>query len=354
MLFRSSYAVELGLLPANPLDQVAWKALKADAAVNPQIVASPGQVQAILDQVAAIRPELVAFFGCLYYAALRPEEAVALRRSSLILPPHGWGKLILVSACPRTGSAWTSTGQPHEPRGLKHRPEGAIRIVPIPPILVALLRHHLRSYGTTPDGCLFHGLRGGMISESVYGRTWHTARDAALGPVLADTGLARRPYDLRHAALSLWLNASADTAEVATRAGNSAHVLQTVYTHCIDGYDNNVNRQIENALRSKPPSLPVTANGAPDRRHHPEPVRHMSVHGPRWTARRRLNAKSTRTHTRYSSSCLCRSEEEFANKASDLGTLGPARSGPHIAHKRSAEPLALPAKAGDAIQRHRL
>ena len=38
---------------------------------------------------------------------------------------------------------------------------------------------------------------------------------AAFGPELAATVLARRPYDLRHAALSLWLNASGAPAEVA-------------------------------------------------------------------------------------------------------------------------------------------
>src|SRR6266852_2546234 len=70
--------------------------------------------------------------------------------------------------------------------------------------------------------------RGGMLSESVYGRTWHTARQAALGPELAATALARRPYDLQHAALSLWLNASGAPAEVAARAGNSARVLHDV------------------------------------------------------------------------------------------------------------------------------
>ena len=52
--------------------------------------------------------------GCLYYAALRPEEAVALRRGDLILPVHGRGKLILTAACPRTGSAWPGTGTPHD------------------------------------------------------------------------------------------------------------------------------------------------------------------------------------------------------------------------------------------------
>lgn len=39
---------------------------------------------------------MVAFFGCLFYAALRPEEAVGMRRENLAsLPDHGWGELIL-------------------------------------------------------------------------------------------------------------------------------------------------------------------------------------------------------------------------------------------------------------------
>jgi integrase len=165
--------------------------------VNPQTVASPAQVRAILAEVASLRPELAAFFGCLYYAALRPEEAVALRQADLILPLHGRGTLILTGACPRTGSAWTRTGTPYELRGLKHRPEGAMRIVPVPPVLADLLRQHLREFGTAQDERLFHG---GMLSESTYGRVWHAARQAALGPQLAATPLARRPYDLRHAA----------------------------------------------------------------------------------------------------------------------------------------------------------
>ena len=146
------YAVELGLLPANPIGLVRWRAPRAAVAVSPATVASPAQVRAILAQVARIRPELAAFFGCLYYAALRPEEAVALRRDDLILPACGRGRIILTAACPRTGTAWTSTGTPFEPRGLKHRPDGTIRLVPIPPVLVTMLRRHLGDHGTTPDG----------------------------------------------------------------------------------------------------------------------------------------------------------------------------------------------------------
>jgi integrase len=275
------YAVELGLLHANPLDQVRWTAPRAATAVNPQTVASPAQVRAILAAVARLRPELAAFFGCLYYAALRPEEAVALRQADLVLPARGRGTLVLTGACPRTGSAWTSTGTPYELRGLKHRPDGTVRVVPVPPALAGLLRHQLREYGTAPDGRLFRGARGGMLSESAYGRVWHAARHAALGPELAATPLARRPYDLRHTALSLWLNAAGAPAEVAARAGNSAQVLESVYAHRIDGRGEVISRQIEDALdpdsgiRHRPRC--VTASGVTHRSSCPDPVRHMSV-----------------------------------------------------------------------------
>jgi len=271
-----SYAVELGLLPANPINQVQWRAPTAAAAIHPAAVASPAQVGAILAQVNSTRPELTAFFGCLYYAALRPVEAVALRGEDLILPEDRRGKIILTSACPRTGTPWTSTGTPHEPRGLKHRPAGATRVVPIPPVLVSMLRRHLDEYGSTPDGRLFRGARGGILSESVYGRAWHAARQAALGPDLAATTLARRPYDLRHAGLSPWLNASAEPAEVAARAGNSARVLHDVYLHCTSGRDDTVSQQIEDTLDNADAGVTSSsrcgkASGYTHRRHHPGP-----------------------------------------------------------------------------------
>ena len=150
----------------------------------------------------------------------------------------------------------------------------------MPPVLVRMLRRHLRQFGTTPDGRLFRGARGGMLSESVYGRAWHAARQAALGPDLTATSLARRPYDLRHAALSLWLNAGAAPAQIAQRAGHSITMLLAVYTHCIDGQDDITNRQIERALHAGSQAHCVTASGSANRRYRPDPVRHMSVPGP--------------------------------------------------------------------------
>jgi hypothetical protein len=120
--------------------------------------------------------------------------------------------------------------------------------VPIPPQLLTLLREHIDTRGTAPDGRLFRAARGGILHESCYGRTWHTARAAALGPALAATPLARRPYGLRHAALSLWLACGAPPAEIAARAGHSTHVLLSAYAHRIPGHDRIASQAIEHAL----------------------------------------------------------------------------------------------------------
>ncbi len=52
------------------------------------------------------------------------------------------------------GCEWVPCGKfglnsRHEQRGLKRRPEGSVRIVLIPLVLVAIFRHHCRCYGWT-------------------------------------------------------------------------------------------------------------------------------------------------------------------------------------------------------------
>ena len=59
------YAVELGLLTANPLDRIRWNAPRASSAADPRSAASPAQVHTILAEITRIRPDLTAFFGCL-------------------------------------------------------------------------------------------------------------------------------------------------------------------------------------------------------------------------------------------------------------------------------------------------
>lgn len=56
------------------------------------------------------------------------------------------------------------------------------------------------------------------------------------------------PYDLRHAAVSLWLNAGVPATQVAQWAGHSVNVLLKVYAKCIDGQDDAARKRIEPAL----------------------------------------------------------------------------------------------------------
>ena len=56
-------------------------------------------------------------------------------------------------------------------------------------------------------------------------------------------------YDLRHAAVSLWLNAGVPAPEVAERAGHSVEVLLRVYAKCLDEGQDLINTRIDAALQ---------------------------------------------------------------------------------------------------------
>jgi len=244
------YAVELDILPANPLGKITWKAPEVAEEVDRRVVARPRQVRRLLAAVEQLRPELTAFFGCLYYASMRPSEAVFLRQADCVsLPDSGWGLLMLTGSAPRAGSGWTDSGKPHDERHLKHRARKTTRPVPIPPELVTLLRAHIKDHGAAPDGRLFRGARGAMLSESSYGRIWRQARVRALSPAQAASTLVTRPYDLRHSGVTLSLNAGVPAPEVARRAGHGVAVLLRVYAGCIDGQDQLWNARIDDALR---------------------------------------------------------------------------------------------------------
>ena len=245
------YAVEQGHLASNPVDRIQWTSPGVAASVDRRVVVSPAQARQILAAVRAHSERgkrLEAFFGCLYYAALRPSEAVMLREDDLHLPRAGWGRIDLAASASRAGTAWTDHGTARQERGLKHRPITGTRTIPIPPDLVTLLRDHLKRYGTTPDGRVFQTARGGLLQDSGYNEVWDQARKAALTPARYRSPLGRRPYDLRHAGVSLWLNAGVPATEVACRAGHGVAVLLKIYAHCIDGQADAANQRITNAL----------------------------------------------------------------------------------------------------------
>jgi integrase len=253
----ADYAIELGLLDANPIRAIKWAAPKVSSQVDRRSVVNPRQARALLDAVRAQQPSgprLVAFFAVMYYAGLRPEEAINLAADNVIVPPPGqsadedWGELHIRSATPDAGSEWTDDGSKREMRQLKHRAEGDSRIVPTHPELTSLLRQHLANFVTEPDGRLFAGVRGGELPTITYRRAWIKARRTALSAAEQASPLARRPYDLRHACLSTWLNGGVYPTQVAEWAGHSVDVLLRVYAKCVVGQDELAKRRIVEAL----------------------------------------------------------------------------------------------------------
>jgi integrase len=202
-----SYAVERELLPDHPMAKVKRTAPKMVEEVGPRVVANPAHVRQLLTAVTYVGrrnrdrdAHLAAFFAVGYYAAARPAEGLALRVQDCALPAHGWGELALGESRPAAGKRWTDSGEVHDRRGLKHRGRKEVRLVQIPPVLVGILRDHLDRFGAGPDGRLFCSPNGGVVSSSTYFRVWDEARRYALSPSQVASPLARRPYDLRHAA----------------------------------------------------------------------------------------------------------------------------------------------------------
>ncbi|MEV5571118.1 tyrosine-type recombinase/integrase [Spirillospora sp. NPDC052269] len=248
------YAVEREVFDRNPLEGLRWKRPEHTTVVDPRSVPNPDQVRALLASIPVVAPRvgdhLQTFFACLYFAGLRPSEAVNLHREDCELPPKGWGRLLLASSSPASGRDWTDSGELHEERSLKHRAEGVTRPVPIPPELVGLLLRHIARYGLAEDGRLFRSGRGNRLAPVSYEGVWKRARAKILPVHQLDGPLASRPYDLRHACLSLWLSSGIDPTEVAERAGHSVEMLMRTYAHCIEGREAEVNRRIEAALGS--------------------------------------------------------------------------------------------------------
>jgi integrase len=87
-----------------------------------------------------------------------------------------------------------------------------------------------------------------VVAPTAYTEVWQESRKLAFTSAQVASPLAKRPCDLRHATVSLWLNAGVPAPEVAERAGHSVDVLLRVYAKCIDGHQEIANRRIDDAL----------------------------------------------------------------------------------------------------------
>ncbi|MFH9106148.1 tyrosine-type recombinase/integrase [Streptomyces albus] len=252
------FAIEKGVLTKHPMLGIDWQPPETNDEVDLRHVPGPKQARALIQAVREQGPRgeyLEAFFGCFYYAAMRPGEIASLKKADCHLPPEdepeAFGELLLAENRPETATGWTDSGKPYDERGLKRRARGATRPVPIPPTLVKMLRAHMEKYGTAPDGRLFWAPRGGRIRTTEYCDLWAAARTEVLTPEEVASPFADDPYSLRRAGISLWIKAGVDPVEVARRAGHSLAVLYRFYARLLRGGEGQANRLIARALEAE-------------------------------------------------------------------------------------------------------
>ena len=238
--------------------------VKSSRAVDKRCLLNADQASHLLAWIKA-RPRngscLYAFFALLYYAGLRPEEAVLLRVRDLVLPESGWGELVAHTVAPEVGKQWTDSGEIRDKRTqLKGREQGETRVIPLHPTLVRVLRRYIaapfpkrNAKPLKPADRLFSGEFGGELAASVYRRNWLNARKAVLDDHEIASPLGQRVYDLRHTCLTTWLNSGVPAAQVAAWAGNSVAILLSTYVNCISGSEGDSKRRIQEALPDDDP-----------------------------------------------------------------------------------------------------
>ena len=250
------YACETGLLTDNPLTHIRWTRPRTTTGVDPRVVINADQAHRFLTAVETDGDRgrhLKAFFACMYYAALRPEEATELRRSSLTLPDRA--RAVGRDAAHRGPTPLRQqldqhrrdprTGPPQAPRRRRSPP-----CAHPPRARRDPQSAHRPSTGRAdPDGRLFVGAHAGPVTDRTYLRVFHRARAAAFTPEEAASPLMEVPYALRHAAVSTWLRTTGDAALVARWAGHSVAVLLKVYAKTVDGTEQETLDRIWNATR---------------------------------------------------------------------------------------------------------
>lgn len=242
-------AVRRGLINTNPMDRLEWRAPRRSVEVDISVLPSVVDIDRIVEHIANLPSagaRFAAFFAMIGFVGLRPSEVAGLHDSDLTLPESGWGTARLRGAIPSPGMRYTDSDGTRDAKGLKHRPEGAVRSVPLPPELVSLLRQHMATWPPTA-GLVFTNAAGRSVTAENYGKVWNRAK-AQIWPEGHHLNTTT-PYDLRHAAATSILRAGVAPSEVARRLGHSVDVLLRVYAGVTRDESERANRAIEQEFR---------------------------------------------------------------------------------------------------------
>ena len=217
------FAVEEGLINGNPVQAVRLPRPEQRTAVP---TLGPSQIEALRALLGVRDAALVSVLG---YVGLRAGEALALRWTDI------GERFLLIERSNDDGLIKsTKTGRSRSAR------------------LMAPVRADLQAWrlaaGRPDEGTFVFPKPTGSPWRETDWRNW---RRRTFQPAAKALGLdLRRPYDLRHAAASLWLHEGRSVVEVAAWLGHSPAMCLGTYAHLIEELRDAPKVDAEQAIRA--------------------------------------------------------------------------------------------------------
>ncbi len=192
------------LITWDPWDAVEWKLPAEEDPIDADLVMDPAQVFELADACGAIDRRYECFVLIQGVCGLRPGEARELRRKDFDLASRP-AIVTVAGSYSDVGDRCFDRGESRR-RPLKGRGARATRPIAIPEKLVARLQGHLDEFvGPEADALVFTTCAGARINLSRFSvNVWRPAREK----LFADDSPLRnvRRHDLRHSAITTWLN----------------------------------------------------------------------------------------------------------------------------------------------------
>lgn len=217
--------------------------------VDPDLVMDPVEVRRMAALCAQVEPRYDAFVRIQDFCGLRPGEAIEVRRRDLTFPRGRPAVVTVRSTHSSVPSRFLTEGETRR-RPLKGRGEKASRPVPMPAEVAACVAEHMKRFvSPEPDALAFTAPAGGRINLSNFHRdVWKDARQQAFPAGSPLRGVRR--HDLRHSAITAWLNAGVPLKTAQAWSGHrTLSVLLDTYMGVMRGDEELAMARYEAALR---------------------------------------------------------------------------------------------------------
>jgi integrase len=228
------------------LGKVSWSAAAGTA--DPDLVMSPADVIAIARACGQVDPRYEAFVLTQGLCGLRPGEAVELRVRNLTITDGDPVAVTVRGTHAEVPDRFLLDGETRR-RPLKGRGHRASRTIPVFTVLRPVLARHLETYSDGRDATrVFTNTAGSKINLSNFHRDiWDAARTSTFP---TDSALRHvRRHDLRHAAITAWLNAGVPLKTCQAWSGHATvSVLLDTYLGATGGDDQLGQQRVDAAL----------------------------------------------------------------------------------------------------------